>query len=525
MKRIGRIMLYMWLPAIIVAGCDDEKEGAVLPDESRPEVIVVGNVDSFVQTRAAADVGNINADGLGAKYGDIYIRQREYNASSNGDNPVTVTGWGKYKVKEGAQGILEYTGEGSSGTGSGSDGGSEDKGLTWGESDKAYVFQVLNIPQKTGEAEPAVTIDMAEKDGRVEGTGTVTFGGGTGALASGLEYFVGGGVGPKTLVKDGQSISMTLRRQVAKVLFSSIERKKPGGATDENIQECTIIFPNLPKKATFSFDEFHKEVAGNMSGEITLANPNERIGDYVQLHVVGEDGGGNGVELNWKLHAGDDNTSTFEDNIVRAAYLIPFKFLKDNGNGAEGGSENKQLLEEQPGFFIVKLPIDGSGTEKVYTGNILGTDQYHNLRAGHYAVVELTLVDGTEAGGTGSIIQGWHGEAEADVPHHPVPGVYTEEEIGLLLEALKSGDADKVPKTFYDDKEKVIRLFTNIDWSKAGITELKIPEGFVLDGQGYNIKLGADVEITGGGKLQDIYIYINGKLTFYDGTTTSDQAL
>ncbi len=523
MKRIGRIMLYMWLPAIIVAGCDDEKEGAVLPDESRPEVIVVGNVDSFVQTRATDDVGNINADGLGAKYGDIYIRQREYNASSNGDNPVTVTGWGKYKVKEGAQGILEYTGE-DSGAGSGSDGGSGSEVLTWGKSDRAYVFQVLNVPQKTVEEEQSgVTIDMAGENGRVKGTGTVTFGGGTGALASGLEYFVGGGVGPKTLVEDGQSISMTLRRQVAKVLFSSIERREPGGIIDENIQNCTIIFPNLPKKATFSFDEFHEEVKGNTSGEIVLEEPNERIGDYVQLHAIEGEDGGNGVELNWKLHAGDDNTSTFEDNIVRAAYLIPFKFLKDNGNGAEGGSENKQLLEEQPGFFIVKLPIDGSGTEKVYTGNILGTDQYHNLRAGHYAVVKLTLVDGTEAGGAGSIIQGWDGKAEADVPHHPVPGVYTEEEIGLLLKALTSGKADDVPKTFYDDDKKVIRLFTNIDWSKAGITELKIPKGFVLDGQGYNIKLGTGVKITEEDRLRDIYIYINSELTFYDGTTTSDQ--
>lgn len=517
MKRIGRIMLYMWLPAIIVAGCDDEKEGAVLPDESRPEVIVVGNVGSFVQTRAT-DVGNINADGLGAKYGDIFIRQREYNAALSENVPVTVTGWGKYKVKEGAQGILEYTGGGS-------DGGSGSKGLTWGESNKAYVFQVLNIPQKTdGEEQSGVTIDMTA-NGRVEGTGTVTFGGGTEALASGLEYFVGGGVGPKTLVKDGQSISMTLRRQVAKVLFLSIKRKKPLGETDENIQECTIIFPNLPKKATFSFDEFYEEVKGNTSGEIVLEEPNERIGDYVQLHAIEEKGGGNGVELNWKLHAGDDNnTSTFEDSIVRAAYLIPFKFLKDNGNVDEAGSENKQLLEEQPGFFIVKLPIGNGGT-KVYTGNILGTDQYHNLRAGHYAVVELTLVDGAEAGGAGSIIQKWNGKAEADVPHHPVPGVYTEEEIELLLKALKSGNAADIPKTFYDDSEKtkVIRLFTNIDWSKENIIELKIPGDFVLDGQGYNIKLGTGVEISGEGKLQDIYIYINGELTSYDGTTISNQ--
>lgn len=36
---------------------------------------------------------------------------------------------------------------------------------------------------------------------------------------------------------------------------------------------------------------------------------------------------------------------------------------------------------------------------------------------------------------------------------------------------------------------KVIRLFKNIDWS--GVTgELTIPEGFILNGQGFNILLG-----------------------------------
>lgn len=524
----------MWLPAIVVTGCDSERGGGALPSEASAKVIIMGSEDSFVETRATK---LLNSDGLGERYGDIYIRQREFENRNDGSTPVNVIGWGKYQASTNAQGMLEFGSASSDGT---DVYGSE---LLWSKPQQAYVFQAVSVPKNLldGTKLSGVEINMegetdsgegAGDTGGAKATGTVTFGGGKEALGLGLEYFVGGGVRSKSLVEGGQSVSMTLRRQVAKVLFDSISRVEPQNVISP-VMRCQIIFPNLPSKATFNFDEFHSLGEGKPQFDFD-AIPDKRVGDFVTLHPKKD--GGMGVKLDWvfdlsKLPEGEkpallDNTTAANLNILnsisRSAYLMPFKFWDDENSS----------YEEQEGFFIVKLTVnksDGTGTvtkdateENIYTGNLLGRGSFDCLRAGRYARVVLTLMDGEEAGGTGSIIVGWNVEAEADVPHHPVPGVYSEEEeIELLLKALTSGEVDDIPKTFYDDNEKVIRLFTNIDWSKVSITELKIPEDFVLDGQGYNIKLGDGVVITGKGKLQDIYI--NGELTSYDGTTTSNQ--
>lgn len=52
-------------------------------------------------------------------------------------------------------------------------------------------------------------------------------------------------------------------------------------------------------------------------------------------------------------------------------------------------------------------------------------------------------------------------------------------------------------------QNKVIRLFINIDWSNLTET-LTLPDNIVLDGQGYNVKLGSNGSIEG--NLKDIYI-------------------
>lgn len=76
-----------------------------------------------------------------------------------------------------------------------------------------------------------------------------------------------------------------------------------------------------------------------------------------------------------------------------------------------------------------------------------------------------------------------------------------------LLEALQSKTPNKIPipEAFYkmEDGKKVIRLFINIDWSNLTET-LTLPDNIVLDGQGYNVKLGANGSIEG--NLKDIYI-------------------
>lgn len=485
MKGIDKIWMYLYLLAVALTGCDDENETMSLP-ESPTTVTIMGYEDSFIETRAS---NVINRDGLGKRYGDIYIRQRKDATGTTEDSFVEVVAWGKYQVPEGQYGVLEHVADIAN-----------SKKLEWEDSKQRYVFQALNVPKNIlYEDQPSnVKIDMkGAGNGNIEesrASGKVTFAGGIEALKGGLEYFVGAGVGPWQLLDNGEGIVVTLRRQVAKVQFSSISRLLQDGSKDYSITKCTIIFPNQPQEASFNFDEFHKEYDDMNS------IPNSRIGDFATLHPTTEPNK-TGVEFEWLknldnvLIEGRPISNDFENdtNIVRSVYLMPFKYW-----------ETDHKYEEQAGFFIVKLPGNGSEEERVYTGNLLGSNSSnsHYLRAGHYADVSLTLTDGTEAGGTGSMIIKWNKEEKEEVPHHPVPGIYKAEEAKLLLEALQKNDTSAIPKNCYkqemiDGKTvNVIRLFTNIDWSQI-TEELHIPDSFVLVCQGYKIQLGKEGKITG----------------------------
>jgi hypothetical protein len=69
MKGIDKIWMYLYLLAVALTGCDDENETMSLP-ESPTTVTIMGYEDSFIETRAS---NVINRDGLGKRYGDIYI--------------------------------------------------------------------------------------------------------------------------------------------------------------------------------------------------------------------------------------------------------------------------------------------------------------------------------------------------------------------------------------------------------------------------------------------------------------------
>lgn len=162
--------------------------------------------------------------------------------------------------------------------------------------------------------------------------------------------------------------------------------------------------------------------------------------------------------------------------------------------------------ENQSGFFVIKRK--SANGIKTYTGNINNNNNRIQLFAGESIRLNVTLKDGpATGGGDGSIITEWSTAGEADVPHHPIPGIYTKEEAGKLLEALQSKTPNKIPipEAFYkmEDGKKVIRLFINIDWSNLTET-LTLPDNIVLDGQGYNVKLGSNGSIEG--NLKDIYI-------------------
>lgn len=116
-----------------------------------------------------------------------------------------------------------------------------------------------------------------------------------------------------------------------------------------SVNECKIIFPNLPNQATFNMEEFHQF-------DNTVATSTKDF-HYVTFHYdTGEDN--LGIEFDWKQRYSDDTNQ----GLYHALYVPPFKFWE-----GEDGRPESQL-----GFFIVMY------NNKSYTGNIYGINLDNN---------------------------------------------------------------------------------------------------------------------------------------------------
>lgn len=463
MKNLVRVIIYMCLSTFLFARCDNEKMEGI--PEHPVEITFAGNENVFAQTRSYYPIGQ---DGNGPLYGTIYIRQIEAKQiDTNGKVTEGTISWGHYKVASGTGDQLETTGD--------------MEPLKWNSSQTSYFFQALSVPINAN-GDPA-GVEFTHKDPNNEiGNGKVTFGG----YKTGLEYFVGATVGPQQLSPHGPKVVITLQRQVAKVIFGGIHHIDINGKKEEYIKDsCDIIFPNLPANATFDmghFREQQKEYDGVLKDNH----------DWITLNY--EDSQKGIVVKNWYKKTGSIQIA---EDILQAIYVPPFIFWDNTENNRP---------ENQSGFFVIKRK--SANGIKTYTGNINNNNNRIQLFAGESIRLNVTLKDGpATGGGDGSIITEWSTAGEADVPHHPIPGIYTKEEAEKLLEALQSKTPNKIPipEAFYkmEDGKKVIRLFINIDWSNLTET-LTLPDNIVLDGQGYNVKLGANGSIEG--NLKDIYI-------------------
>ena len=464
MKTINKTIRYIiaLLPFLWI-GCDSEIEKAT-PEDQPTEVgfLCKGNDFSIVQTRAT----NLIGENGGEKFGTFYILQTKANTDEN-----EFFQWGHYQWENGTGGNLIAL--------------DDIHKLYWEDGNTEYFFRGITVPQNLSDSQEPPGVTFSHEDKSTTATGEVTFGG----YKTGLEYFVGVTIGPEKLA-DGQTITMNFSRQTCKVIFRKFIHKDSNGTTIENVTgEFRITFPNLPQKATFDMTNFHE----NEKIDIVL----KEGANFVTFTPLEK----NGVEITLDKKAQPDE-------IKDAVYLIPFKFWGDD-------SDNRP--EDQPGFFVVEY------NKKRYTGNIYGID-YNNgnptekkksLGSGHYCRLDITLQDGpVTGGGNGSIIVDWNVAGEETTSHHRIPGIYTQEDALALLKALKEDEGD-IPNTFYEEKDegeekkKIIRLFINIDWSKEN-QNLTIPEGFILMGQGYNIKMGVGRSIGGTVKGD---LYINGKLS------------
>lgn len=460
MKYLNKTVWCFCLPALLFGGCDSGKEE--IPYRENPVAVRFSVAeDSFVQTRADL----IGKDGTGPQYGTIYIRQ-----TPKEDQNTHM--WGHYRVTEGQSGSLTL----------------EDKEhLYWLDSETEYFFEAISVPVNGNDIERSgdvtFTDEMPYESG---GQGEVTFGG----YDTGLEYFVGVTVGPQKL-SNGQTVTMSMARQIGKIIFKTIKYKNASDVENENVEECRIIFPNLPTKATFDLDRMYRV------NQVTM-DP-QPLGTNGRNYLCLTDSDEKGIKMTWKKALYPKPTHLTEDehnSKTQAIYLPTFMFWD--------GKDNKP--ENQSGFFIIQYK------DRTYTGNLnvktLGTNDYIRLWPGDCLRVIVTLQDGPAVGGgDGSAIAEWSIAAEQEVPHYPLPGIYTAEDAQELFAALQSGKV--IPERFYKEEngKKVIRLFTNIDWSMV-TTELIIPDEFVFVGQGYNVRLGEGGSISG---AMEGLLYINGK--------------
>ena len=230
-----QIKWMMGMLVLLLAGCDKESDDMVLP-VGRREIVVSGVGTGFVQKRDA-----IGQNETGPKFGEFYfLKTMVLN-----NQPLGKPRWGCYKVTDGVTGELTAKDKASA--------------FYWEEDEAVkYTFHALSNPPAANYADDKYPVENpvagVHIDTLSDGTalGRVMFG----DYSKGLEYFVGHTVSDKIRPGDFK-LSMAFKRQVSKLVFRKFIHKDKNGETQEPVESCKIIFPNLPKQATFNLSLIH----------------------------------------------------------------------------------------------------------------------------------------------------------------------------------------------------------------------------------------------------------------------------
>lgn len=388
----------------------------------------------------------------------------------------------------------------------------EEGRLNWHNQTSKHTFYSWTQPNvKNSEQKITGGVDMGsslpKNFGKQENessiTGTVTYG--TNGETN-LEKFIVTKKGPISYDEWGQDVALYFERPIAKITLLGVIYIDANGAENANIQTCTLLFPNMYKTASFNPFLWNDNGTQNV-----LSTDNQEKG------------------IKWEWH----KTVTTEHD-AKSLYVHPFKFGSDNNTNP---SDDNTGIHQDPGFFIIQMAFS-NGSTKSYTGTLnslnltpTSATAKRQLNAGEHMQLYLTVTDGGGVG-IGYQIIDWDTEEEQTLPQYRVPGVYNEEDAGRLLEALKKaadnssgyifpeGVEDLVVKTLGDNVTSStydINLFTHVDWSKV-TTAINIPNGYTLNGNGYNVTLKDDVNITGSNIVN---LYVNGIL-YEDGGSDTD---
>ena len=441
------------------------------------------------------------------KFGTFYIWQ-EITSQEEGETTEELHYFQQYEKATGEQGNLAVVGADN-----------EEGRLNWHDQTSEHTFYSWTQPNVTDD-EQKITggVDMRntlpENFGEQESqsttiTGTVTYG--TNGETN-LEKFIVTKKGPISYDEWGQDVALYFERPIAKITLLGVIYIDANGAENANIQTCTLLFPNMYKTASFN------PFAWNNDTQNVLSTDDKK----------------NEKGIKWEWH----KTTTEHD--AKSLYVHPFQFGKD---GDSTQSDDNTGIDQDPGFFIIQMQFS-NGT-KNYTGTLnslnltpTSATAKRQLNAGEHMQLYLTVTDGGGVG-IGYQIINWNTEEEQTLPQYRIPGVYNEEDAKRLLEALQKAANNPSGYTFpegvedlivnkgdEDNPQYEINLFTHIDWSSVeeGITEIKIPDGYTLKGNGYNVTLKNGVNITGTGDYKE-NLYINNNAPGVYSQTDADKLL
>lgn len=463
MRTISKIAIHTASVLLIATtlACTDKEQGSTPLAQPEENISFFGAVEDGqdVATRATTPMNSTKDN-----YGDIYIYQKVNDEEEN----IQI-----YTVSSGQQGRLETKNEGEP--------------LKWESANAEHTFYAWTQPYPGSDEEPAeepteqsggVIMDKPTAPATYATTGKVTFGT---QKETNLERFIVAKVGPLSYSEQNQYVGLHFYHPVARIVMDSVTHVRADGSF-EDIDEATITFPNLPKNA-----------------ELKVLSATDV--PYTDVLDASESEKG----ITWTWEKGDSDARL---------YVYPFKFKE------EGKADY-----EQPGYFTIKINVTTSGsssatTEKVYSGTLALSQDPTEVKGNECLHIGMQVADGSVTG-IYSYIKDWNTVGNQDVYQHRVPGIYTQANAEALLNGLLK-EPINIPEYLLDGKEddevRTIRFFTHVDWSSLlegeEVESITIPEGYILDGQGYNLILPKDFPLYGTTDNEEENIknlYLNGK--------------
>ena len=474
------IYTLMFAGAVIMTACSKDELPDNIPDVSSSEIRFTGAIkkqsEILATTRAEPDPNNyVTLNETNENFGTFFI----WLTVGEGDQSKNY--FQKYEKADGEAGNLKVEGSDNN-----------EERLNWVNKTSKHTFYAWTEPhvldntsQITGgvqmdhkNIEPSGNLITGETIDIDDIAGTVIYGTNK---ETNLEKFIVTKKGPLTYNDWGQDVALYFERPIAKIELVGITHIKEGGEEDviggQDNFTCTINFPNMYKEATFTPANFEYDKQSPLSTDK-------------------QDKG-----LVWNYSYSDKSSGS-------VLYVHPFKF-RDGSN-----SDN---IYDDPGYFIVTATFNN--VEMHYAGTLGELSLYTQLNAGEHMKLWLYLRDARGTGGVGYEIKDWGTDPEQTLPQYRIPGVYNKDDADRLLDALQKA-ADNPDYTFPEGVEDLIvnkgddttpqyeiNLFTHIDWSSIEdeITEIKIPDGYTLKGNGYNVTLKNGVNITGK-QVENIYV-------------------